>query len=95
MELKGDILMVKKYTLEELSDLSGGDYPWWQTAETHDERMFYTAVHYQIMADMCIANKYHPDYSGGVVDKWMYKYYDSAHDLVFWKTQNRWKLDEE
>ena len=87
--------MVKKYTLKELSDLSGGDYPWWQTAETHDERMFYTAVHYQIMADMCIANKYHPDYSGGVVDKWMYKYYDSAHDLVFWKTQNRWKLDEE
>ena len=95
MELKGDIQVVKKYTLKELSDLSGGDYPWWQTAETHDERMFYTAVHYQIMADMCIANKYHPDYSGGVVDKWMYKYYDSAHDLVFWKTQNRWKLDEE
>ncbi len=82
--------MVKKYTFEELLDLSYGEDPWWTTAETHDERMFYTAVYHQMMADMCIVkNAYHPDYAGGVVDECVYKYYDSAHDLIFWKTQTK------
>ena len=86
MELKGDIPMVKKYTFEELLDLSYGEYPWWTTADNNDERMFYTAIHHQMMADMCLVNAYHPDYAGGVVDKFVFEYYDSAHDLVFWKT---------
>ena len=79
--------MIKKYTLEELISLSQGDYPWWNTGETHDERMFYTAVYHQMMADMCLVNAYQPDYAGGVVDKFVFEYYDSAHDLIFWKTQ--------
>ena len=86
--------MVKKYTFEELLDLSYGEDPWWTTAETHDERMFYTARHYQMMADMAIKKKFHPDYAGGVVDKFVFEYYDSAHDLIFWKTQNRWRENE-
>jgi hypothetical protein len=24
----------------------------------------------------------------------VFEYYDSAHDLVFWKTQNRWRENE-
>ena len=39
---------------------------------------------------MCLNNEYHPDYAGGVTDKWVFKYYDSAHDLHFENIQY-WK----
>lgn len=81
--------MIKKYTYEELIDTSQGDYPWWTTGETHEERMFYTAVHHQMMANMCLNNEYHPDYAGGVIDKFVYKYYENAHDLIYWKKNER------
>ena len=89
--------MVKKYTFEELCDIyDKGEAPWWIIGNNHNERMFYTAVYHQMMVNMCLNNEYHPDYAGGVVDKWMFKYYDSAHDLVFWKTYGTGrKKDEE
>ena len=86
-ELHG-LKMIKKYTFEELLDLSYGEELWWQAADNHDERMFHTAVYHQIMSHMCLNNEYHPDYAGGVMDKWVFKYYENAHDLIFWKTQN-------
>lgn len=79
-------LKMKRYKFEEILDLSYGEDPWWETAENHNERMFYTAVYHQMMADMCLNNEYHPDYAGGVMDKWVFKYYENAHDLIFWKT---------
>ena len=54
----------------------------------------WAAIYHQMIADMCLVNAYHPDYAGGVVDKFVYKYYDIAHDLIFWKTQNRWRVNE-
>ena len=81
--------MIKKYTLKELQDFEeNGDYPWWTAADTHNERMFYTAVYHQMMVNMCLNNDYHPDYAGGFFDQMVYKYYENAHDLIFWKTQN-------
>lgn len=86
---------MKKYEFEELLDLSYGEYPWWTTRAKDSERMFYTAVHYQMMVNMCLNNEYHPDYAGGVIDNFSFKYYENAHDLIYWKTNGNGKKNEE
>ena len=80
--------MIRKYTLKEFQTFEEeADYPWWsRPILDHKERMFYTAVYHQMMADMCLNNVYHPDYAGGVMDKCVFKYYENAHDLIYWKT---------
>tara|TARA_B100001250_G_scaffold14918_1_gene13010 strand:- start:24602 stop:24862 length:261 start_codon:yes stop_codon:yes gene_type:complete len=81
---------MKRYKYEELCDIyENGENPWWIIGDNHNERMFYTAVYHQMMSNMCLNNEYHPDYAGGVVDKWMFKYYENAHDLIYWKTYDR------
>jgi hypothetical protein len=81
---------MKRYKFEELCDIyENGENPWWIIGDNHNEKMFYTAVYHQMMSNMCVNNEYHPDYAGGVVDKWMFKYYENAHDLIFWKTYGR------
>tara|TARA_X000001382_G_C3021560_1_gene131843 strand:+ start:21 stop:281 length:261 start_codon:yes stop_codon:yes gene_type:complete len=86
---------MKKYKYEELCDIyDKGEAPWWIIGNNHST-MFYTAVYHQMMANMCLNNEYHPDYAGGVVDKWMFKYYENAHDLIYWKTYRSGPKDEE
>jgi len=78
---------MKRYKYEELCDIyENGENPWWIIGDNHNERMFYTAVYHQMMSNMCVNDEYHPDYAGGVVDRWMFEYYENAHDLIYWKT---------
>ena len=88
---------MKKYEFEELLDLSYGEYPWWTARAKDSERMFHTAVHHQMMCIMCLDNRYHPDYAGGVIDNTVYKYYERAYRKVKYLSTlvGEWKKNEE
>ena len=84
---------MKKYTLKELDELQeDGYYTWWDRADgtAHaNQNNFNRAVHYRMISEMCLDNQWHPDYAGGVIDKHMYTYYVKAHEIIFWRINEK------